>query len=45
VAYSTQVFEGASFAAELASDTDYNLVDGGTGESASTITLQVAVEF
>ena len=36
---------GYSFAFELASDTDYSLADGGTGNKASTLTAQLAFTF
>lgn len=39
------VMEGASIGAEYATMTDYDVADGGSGESASAITLQLAVEF
>jgi len=37
--------EKTGLALEFASDSDYGTSDGGSGESASTITLQLAAEF
>ena len=37
--------EKTGIAIELASDSDYGASDGGTGESASVITVQLATEF
>ena len=42
---SYKVMEGATLAAEYASMDDYAISDGGTGESASSFTMQLAVEF
>jgi hypothetical protein len=43
VAY--EVMEGATLAAEYARQKDYAISDGGSGEEATTVTLQLAVEF
>lgn len=40
-----EVAEGATIAAELANMKDYGVSDGGTGENASSVTVQLAVEF
>ena len=39
------LIDGLSLAAEYAHDEDYNQKDGGTGKSADTVTLQLALEF
>jgi hypothetical protein len=43
VAY--EVMEGATLSAEYATMEDYATSDGGTGESANSFTMQLAVEF
>jgi len=43
VAY--EVMEGATLAAEYARQKDYAVNDGGSGEEATTVTVQLAVEF
>lgn len=40
-----EVMEGAVLAAEYAALEDYAVSDGGTGESAQVVTVQLAVEF
>ena len=39
------LIDGLSLAVEYAHDEDYDEKDGGTGESADTVTLQMALEF
>lgn len=44
-AVSVGVYDGTTLSFEWAHDTDYDTGDGGTGESANTLTAQLAVEF
>lgn len=44
-AVSYEMMPGASLSAEYASMEDYAVSDGGTGETANTLTLKMAVEF
>lgn len=44
-AVSFDVMDGASMGIEYATSDDYTVADGGTGESASAFTAQLAVEF
>jgi hypothetical protein len=44
-AVSYEVLPGASLAAEYATMEDYAVSDGGSGETATAITMQLAVEF
>ncbi|TAA41762.1 LbtU family siderophore porin [Corallincola spongiicola] len=44
-ALSLGIFDNTALAFEYAYDTDYDESDGGTGENASTITVQLAYEF
>ncbi|MBN2231391.1 MAG: LbtU family siderophore porin [Deltaproteobacteria bacterium] len=39
------IFEGLSLAVEYAHDEDYDESDGGTGDEADTVTVQLALEF
>ena len=39
------LIDGLSLAAEYAHDKDYNKNDGGTGDSADSVTMQLALEF
>lgn len=39
------IMKNTALAFELASDDDYSVADGGTGESASAVTAQLAVAF
>ncbi len=39
------LIDGLSLAVEYAHDEDYDEKDGGTGESADTVTLQMTLEF
>ncbi|WP_242522981.1 LbtU family siderophore porin [Thiocystis minor] len=43
--WSIEIFDRTSLSFEWAHDIDYSESDGGTGESADTITAQLAVEF
>jgi len=45
VSYSMDLMKNTSLAFELASDTDYSIADGGTGENASALTTQLAIAF
>lgn len=45
VSYSMDLMKNTSLAFELASDTDYSIADGGTGEKASALTTQLAIAF
>lgn len=45
IAYSTEIYEATSLSFEYAQDSDYELTDGGSGETADTITIQLATEF
>ncbi|OGT18885.1 MAG: hypothetical protein A2V90_02560 [Gammaproteobacteria bacterium RBG_16_57_12] len=42
---SMELYEATCLAAEFARDEDYSVNDGGTGNSANTFTLQLAVSF
>lgn len=44
-AISVEIMERTALSFEWAHDTDYGVGDGGTGESADTLTLQLAYEF
>ncbi|MDH5571752.1 MAG: LbtU family siderophore porin [Gammaproteobacteria bacterium] len=44
-ALSSILMESTSLALELKHDVDYTAADGGTGKSADTLTVQLAVEF
>lgn len=44
-ALSIELMENTALAFEYAQDDDYSTTDGGTGQSASTITAQLAIEF
>ncbi len=39
------LIDGLSLALEYAHDEDYDEKDGGTGDNADTVTLQLALEF
>lgn len=43
--YSIGIFKNTSLGLEWAHDKDYGVEDGGTGETANTVTAQIAVEF
>ena len=43
--YSMDIMKDTSLSFEVASDSDYDLADNGTGETATSITAQLAVEF
>ena len=45
VAYSSELMPGVGMGIEYAVADDYEIVDGGSGESATTVTIQLAVEF
>jgi hypothetical protein len=45
VAAGMEVMEGATFSVEFSSSDDYDTLDGGTGESSSTLLFQLASEF
>lgn len=45
IAYSVEIYEATSLSFEYFQDTDYTLVDGGTGETAETLTVQLVTEF
>lgn len=45
IALSQEIDEGTSLSFEVAMDDDYSTADGGTGESATSFTAQLAVEF
>lgn len=45
VALSVEVMDSTTLSFEWAHDDDYDVADGGTGESANTATAQLAVEF
>jgi len=45
VSYSMDLMKNTSLAFELASDTDYSVADGGTGENASALTTQLVIAF
>ena len=45
VALSVGIHENIGLAIEWAHDLDYDIADGGTGESANAITGQIAIEF
>lgn len=45
LAASKEIFENTSLSVEYATDEDYSITDGGTGNDASSLTLQLAVEF
>lgn len=45
IALGMGIRENTTFSLEWRSDKDYDISDGGTGESADTITAQLAVEF
>lgn len=45
IAFSYEIKDNTVLAFELANNSDYAVADGGTGESASAITAQLAVEF
>ncbi len=40
-----ELFESTTLAIEYTHDEDYDAVDGGTGDSADIITVQLAAEF
>ena len=44
-AFGYEIIEGVGVAFEVAHDEDYDLADGGTDESADTVTCQLALEF
>ncbi|MDH5736317.1 MAG: LbtU family siderophore porin, partial [Gammaproteobacteria bacterium] len=45
IAFSMGLYEATSLSFEYLSDSDYEPVDGGSGESSSTFTVQLAAEF
>jgi hypothetical protein len=45
ISVSTTIVDDVGFAVEYSSASDYDLADGGTGESGGMLTAQLAVEF
>ena len=45
IGLSVQVVDGVALAVEWATDNDYGVTEGGSGENANTVTVQVAAEF
>lgn len=45
LSYSMEIMKETSLAFELASDSDYSVADGGSGEKASALTAQLAIAF
>ena len=43
--FSTEIYESTSLGIEYLRDSDYNVTDGGTDETASTFTVQLATGF
>lgn len=45
IAYSTEIYSSTGLGFEYANDSDYDVADGGSGNSGYTFTVQLATEF